>query len=438
MATWKVAGLGLAAIVAACGCGGASSGDGPALDDAGAADVAAADVAAADAAAADAAADVPTPPQHAVRPCSGLPDGGPSTWEKITPMSGAIWPMSSTIDPTGALWVGGYGRSMDHPGNGGLFKSTDCGATWSKANDGMNAGEIDRSDIWSIAVDLDSAAEPTVYVIGMYGPFGLWKSTNGGRDFTQLLPAGDMIAHVVPAGPGVPPIAAIASISMDPTNHQHLVAGVHATCVDPYGPICDLLSNDGGASWSIVRVPVIGATAWEEQTGPFVLGDKTWIHASMGHGIWLTTDDGKSWNDVTPAGASGATGGEYTMHPFVPTSLGSYFLPSALNGGPGGLLRSSGIGQPWSTVNGAPPGNYNIAFAAGGGMLFIGDGYGATLNVALETDPSHWKSLPLPPITDSGWGVWYLDYDATNGLLYALIDKPWKWSDLYRIAIRGL
>jgi hypothetical protein len=339
--------------------------------------------------------------------------------------------MSSTVDPTGTIWIGAYGRTSQLPGSGGVFKSSDCGASWTHVNTGANASDIDRSEIWSMAVDLDSGAEPTLYVIGMYGPDGLFKSTNGGVDWVQLLPAGDMISHVVPAGPGNPPISAIASIALDPTNHQHLIAGVHSVCADPYGPICDIESTDGGKNWKVVRVPVVGATGWQEQTGPYLLNATTWIHATLGTGIWLTTDDGTSWSNVAPKGVNGATGGEYTMHPFVPTASGSYYLPSS---GPSGLLRSSGIGQPWTSIANAPAGNYNVAFAAGGGHLFIGDGYGGTLYAAEESDPTKWSKVPLPPVQDSGWGVWYLDYDATNHLLYALIQKPWQWSGLWRIA----
>jgi len=371
-------------------------------------------------------------PVHVVRSCGGLADAGAGQWENITPPPAGILPMSSTVDATGTIWIGAYGRTTQLPSSGGVFKSTDCGATWKHVNTGTNASDVDRSEIWSMAVDLDTGAEPTIYAIGMYGPDGLFKSTNGGVDWVQLLPAGDMIAHVVPAGPGNPPIAAIASIALDPTNHQHLIAGVHSVCADPYGPICDIESTDGGKNWKVVKVPVVGATGWQEQTGPYLLNATTWIHATLGTGIWLTTDDGVSWSNVAPKGVGGATGGEYTMHPFLPTASGNYYLPSS---GPSGLLRSAGIGQPWTAIANAPAGNYNVAFAAGGGHLFIGDGYGGALYMAEESDPTKWSKLPLPPVQDTGWGVWYLDYDTTNHLLYALIQKPWSWSGLWRIVV---
>jgi hypothetical protein len=369
---------------------------------------------------------------HVVRPCSGLADAGAGQWENITPLPNGIVPMSSTIDATGTLWVGAYARSSTFPSSGGIFKSTDCGASWAHVNTGVNGSEIDRSAIWSMAIDLDADAEPVLYVIGMTGPNGLLKSTNGGVDWVQLFPAGDMVSHIVPAGPGNPPIASIASVSIDPTNHQHLMVGVHVVCAAPYGPICDIESTDGGKSWKVVKVPVVGATDWQEQTGPYLLNATTWIHATLGTGIWLTTDDGATFSNIAPKGVNGATGGEYTMHPFLPTASGNYFLPSS---GPSGLLRSAGIGQPWTAIGNAPAGNYNIAFAAGGGHLFIGDGYGGALYVAQESDPTKWSKVPLPSMQGTGWGVWYLDYDETNHLLYALIQKPWSWSGLWRIVI---
>src|SRR5450432_616987 len=154
------------------------------------------------------AADAPV---HVVRSCSGLAGAGVGQWENITPLPNGIVPMSSTIDATGTLWVGAYARSSTFPSSGGIFKSTDCGASWVHVNTGVNGPEIDRSAIWSMAIDLDAGAEPVLYVIGMTGPNGLLKSTNGGVDWVQRFPAGDMVSHIVPAGPGNPPIASIAS-----------------------------------------------------------------------------------------------------------------------------------------------------------------------------------------------------------------------------------
>jgi hypothetical protein len=224
---------------------------------------------------------------------------------------------------------------------------------------------------------------------------------------------------------------------LDPNNRQHVIAGVHSTCTAPYGPVCDLESTDGGATWKAVRVPVVGATGWQEQAGPYILGGSSWLHVTLGDGMWLTNDDGASFTNVVPASVGGATGGEYTMKPLRATASGAYYLPS---NNPSGLVHSTDAGAHWSKVAGVPQnGNYYVAIAAAGGKVFLGDGYAHALLQADEASLGQWSNIPLPTPgagTSGSWGVWYLDYDPTNHLLYALVQNPWQWSSLFRMVVR--
>src|SRR5262245_62465389 len=120
-------------------------------------------------------------PPHVVAPCAVGGDAGTAgVWENITPPDVGTTD-AIALDPfvAGTLWLG-----TDPTGGkkGGVFKSTDCGATWTHVNTGANGDAVDTAHIWSMAVDY--AEHGVIYVIGQYGPEGLWKSTDGGVSWT--------------------------------------------------------------------------------------------------------------------------------------------------------------------------------------------------------------------------------------------------------------
>jgi hypothetical protein len=352
-------------------------------------------------------------PHPPVGACNDLPAAG--QWQSITP-AGIVTADALALDPfeLGTIWLGADPNGGATKGLGGVWKSSDCGANWSHVNSGMNGALVDGAHIWSMA--LDYVDRGTIYVIGQYGPQGLWKSTNGGVDWTQLLVPGGEVANAAPAGPGNPTVAAIGSISMDPTDHLHLIAGTHANCTPPHAPLCQVETRDGGATWSIVDVKIPGATGWIEQAGPYVLDANTTLYATMFNGLWLSSDSGASWQDVTPPEVMGATGGEYTHRPFLRSAGGKYYLPGYAN--QNGLLESSD-GKSWSHIAGSPRGAYELGFATGNGKLYLGDFYGKDYEVASESAPSSWAKLPTPPFAANLQGPQSMEYDEAHHVLYS-------------------
>jgi len=135
---------------------------------------------------------------------------------------------SLAVDPTGANVVYlGTGWGPFH-GNG-VYKSTDGGATWTPANQGM----IDYS-ITALAVD--PANPQIVYAGGFHGE--LFKSTDGGQTWNDL-------TDELPIQVG---------------NHQ-TVQGIAIAPATPgtiyllYDWVGVLVSNDGGASWRLLGKP---------------------------------------------------------------------------------------------------------------------------------------------------------------------------------------
>jgi photosystem II stability/assembly factor-like uncharacterized protein len=311
------------------------------------------------------------------------------------------------VDPfdTATIWLGAAKPGMDQPpGNGGLYKSTDCGSTWVKVNTGTRGSEVDGARIWSLAVDpIDKG---TIYVVGAYGPLGLLKSTNGGVDWVQLFPPTSEFAQTVEFN-------FAGSVSMDPQDHLHLVVGTHANCKGQYAPTCMAETVDGGATWRIFTTPFL--KGWGEQTGPYILDPTTTVFATLTDGLWLSTDHGANWSNVTPAGVSGATGGEYTNRPLTPSMDGSFYLPSYAQGG---LLRSTDVGRSWLRIANAPHGPYPLGVARGAGNLYMADYAAKTFAMAKEADLTTWTVVPPPPSPADKEGSKSLEYDETHHLLY--------------------
>ena len=126
---------------------------------------------------------------HVVLPCESLAPGG--EWENITPSDVSLDPAFDTpagenygvhsfvIDPTNTANVF-LGTSAQ-----GIYKTSNCGATWSKVNTVENADIIDGGRQWTFVID---PSDPqTMYTNTGYGASNAWKSTNGGTDWKQLV-----------------------------------------------------------------------------------------------------------------------------------------------------------------------------------------------------------------------------------------------------------
>jgi hypothetical protein len=340
-----------------------------------------------------------TPKQ--VGDCNDLP--APGIWEEITP-AGVETSDALTLDPftDGTVWLGADPIGGGTPGLGGVFQSTDCGASFTHVNSGTNGEQVDNAHIWSMAIDYEDPG--VMYVVGAYGPQGLWKSTNSGVDWTQLFPPDSEFAQTVNNN-------WVSSVSMDPEDPLHLVVGTHDNCSGAYAPTCGAETTDGGATWKLFKTTFLAG--WAEQTGPYIIDASTFVFASVFDGTWLTTDHGSTWNKVT--GIGGSCGGEFTHRP-IWREAGTYYLPAC---NPDGLATSSD-GRAWTPVTGVPSGGYPLGFAIGGGNMYQGQFNSWNYSTASLSAPTTWTSMPKPSAADSGrQGPVFLEYDESHHILYS-------------------
>ncbi|HEV8246322.1 MAG TPA: hypothetical protein VGP93_11165, partial [Polyangiaceae bacterium] len=216
--------------------------------------------------------------------CDALTTTG--VWEDIHPAD-ATDTTSVVVDPfdSAIVWAAGSHK--------GFFKSTDCGASWTKISTGTNASIINNGSGWSVAID--PVDQGTIYLVGAYGALGLWKSTNGGVDFTQVFTPDTEFAQVASEN-------FVNNISMDPNNHLHLVVMEHGTCTG-YSPDCEAESTDGGDSWKLTATP----QGWGEGGGLYLINATTWVWGGSegSTGTYVTTNNGSSWTKASNESANG-------------------------------------------------------------------------------------------------------------------------------------
>ena len=231
---------------------------------------------------------------------------------------------------------------------GGIWKTTDGGATWLPVAD----GQIATGDVGAIAV---SESDPNVIYAGMGESCirgnaspgdGVYKSADAGKTWKNVgLKETQQIGRVV-IHPHDPNIVFVAALG-----HQ-------------FGPNPErgvYRSTDGGQTWKQVLTKgpkagavdlsmdpnnpnVIYAAFWEVYRTPYTLES-----GGPGSGLWKSTDGGETWKDLSknpgmPKGILGRVG--VAVSPANPQRV--YALIEAEQGG---AFRSDNGGERWIRVN---------------------------------------------------------------------------------------
>jgi hypothetical protein len=327
--------------------------------------------------------------------------------------------------------------------NKGVWKTTDGANTWTKVNTGTfynNDGTVyaeppysgvlnplDAGRNWTMAVDPTNS--DIVYTTAGYGVSqSLWKSTNGGVDWTEMLgEVGRMTSAVV------------YTIAINPLDPLHLLL----TMVSWQGYDSDAgiqESRDGGTTWTPrppTGKPGDTPSGWGHGQYVFFVGQgddgkpdvdgNYWLVTTQNDGVWRTTDGSQSWTRV---GEFEMTHGQESMYR-APSTNALYL------GGVGDVYRSLDNGQTWSPT-GAQSGQDGY-----GGL--IGDGariWAMLSNTGVSTGgPYRWQLLPENDTTSSpgasSWsfyneqefqtGPMSMVYDSTNHVLYASMWSTGFW-----------
>jgi fibronectin type 3 domain-containing protein len=344
----------------------------------------------------------PVAPAPHVGTCNGL--AAPGQWQEITPPGVTLQApyggvLVTLVDPnnSGTIYATTY--------QNGMYKSTDCGATWVKTNTGRNGSMIDGGRIWSAVID--PVNSQTIYLLTGYGPSGVWKSTNGGVDFTNIGP------NVT----GVPGF--IERIGLDPTNHLHLLVIFHENCTSPYNPFCIAQSMDGGNTWSILNLPTSIASSWGEGWFLDPLDATHWLlQASV---LYYTADGGTTWSGiVSPSNVGNIQGPPYQ------DPSGKLWLASTQ-----GTIFSTNNGASWTQVQNS--GGDVDGVTGCGNSLYSVVGFQPPQNsnyvyTATFADPTAWSVLPTPGFPQTMIsGANSIVCDDIHGIVYVAAQAAGLW-----------
>ena len=264
--------------------------------------------------------------------------------------------------------------------SGGLFRTTDNGATWTPVTD----GKVPLGSTGDVAV---AQSDPNIIYLGTGSDGvrsnvstgrGMYKSTNGGQTwkFAGLYNAGQ-----------------IGAVRIHPTNPDIVWVAAGGDIFKPNDERGIFKTTDGGQTWRKILFvsDSVGAMDVELQPGnPNVvyawmsrLERKPWtiISGSREGGFYKSTDGGERFSKITTGLPNELIGkGNLAVTTANPSRL--YALIEAKPGG--GFYRSEDAGQTWALINsqgsliqrpfyyttlGADPSNADVVYAGAEGFF---------------------------------------------------------------------
>ncbi len=282
------------------------------------------------------------------------------------------------IDPTNANII--YAGAAE----GGVWKTTDAGTSWTPLTDKMQAVSMG-------ALGIDPQHPDTVYAgtgelangSASYSGDGLLRSTNGGATWSDV---------------GPPNVAAYTSVIVNP-RHSNLV---YAAAGKAGGGV--LRSTDGGLTWQWLGGG-IPKNAGVSELALSMNGDVAILYAGVvSNGVYRSTDGGDTW---TKLGFSGTPLGSIVASDFVRISLdvdpanwqNVVVLDVDGNNGAGaddfgGLVQSNDGGDTWTDIGGQFESGQQSPLAEGNGVPPQGwyDAY-------IRVDPSDFNHMLLGGVT---------------------------------------
>jgi photosystem II stability/assembly factor-like uncharacterized protein len=239
--------------------------------------------------------------------------------------------------------------------NGGVFKTTDAGRTWTAVFDDQSSASIG-------ALAVAPSAPDTVYAgsgEGRQRPDlavgdGIYKSTDGGAHWTHL---------------GLRDAQQIPKIAVDPHDPNRIYVAVLG---HPYGPSAQrgvFRSTDGGATFErvlftdenagafdVVIDPsdahTLYASLWSARQSPWeTLAGGSFERTPTGSGLYKSTDGGTTWTRLEGGLPTQTQGLGRISVAVAPSDPKRVYAFADLPKDHGGVFRSDDAGATWRPVN---------------------------------------------------------------------------------------
>ena len=348
---------------------------------------------------------------------------GGGTWQPSVTGLNAEQIRAITIDPTTVdinplsaenFTVYAAGRSERIPTllnkDGGIYKSTDAGNTWTTIDNGVALvfGVRDMGTVRSIAPDPRSCAMPppsgpcpigsgplqTIFAAGSgrpdlsapglaYRSARIYKSTNAGGLWTPSETGLPLPQELGPPGAFNYVYSAIVPLVFDPVNPQTMYIGAALSwdttvvgATEPTIPNGVFKSTDGGATWvhSSNGLPHYGSPASSQydalalainpvnpQTLYVGVINFNAFTSSVGR-IFKTTDGGANWIEAS-TGIAGQDVRALFIDPMDPTGDTVYAGTGGSGANPGGVYVTTNGGVSWNSLSIGLPADAALALA---------------------------------------------------------------------------
>jgi photosystem II stability/assembly factor-like uncharacterized protein len=330
--------------------------------------------------------------------------------------TGSIGSLAIAPSDPNVVYVGS-GEGLQRPDlsvGDGIYKSTDAGRTW------RHLGLRDGQQIPSVIVDPHDPNRLFVAVLGHpYGPNaerGVYRSTDGGESFQKVLGKDENTGAV--------------QVSFDPADARSVYASLWCARQAPWeitdsfqGPGSGLFkSTDGGNTWKELRggLPTIAQGLGRIGIG-IAPSDSQRIYAMVDAdqehgGVYRTDDGGENWRRIANEKRLWERGNDFACVQVDPKNADRIYILNT------STYRSDDGGRSYLAIKGAPGGDdYHSLWINPNdpNILLLGVDQGATLSVDGGKTWSSWYNQPTAQfyhvITDNQFPYWVYGGQQESG-----------------------
>jgi photosystem II stability/assembly factor-like uncharacterized protein len=339
------------------------------------------------------------------------------TWTPIfdDQPTGSIGALALAPSNPEIIYVGsGEGlRRPDLSVGDGMYKSTDAGRTW------QHLGLRDAQQIASIIVDPKDPNRLFVAAQGHpYGPNserGVYRSLDGGQTFQKILYKDENVGGM--------------DLVFDPRNSQVIFASMWASRRPPWtvgsgynGPGSGLYkTTDGGNTWHPLTKGLPGETEGIGRIGPAISPSDpdrlyAWVNAKKGSGIYRSDDGGESWQQMNDEERVWGRGDDFGCVRVDPRNKDVIYVANT------STYKSTDAGKNFTAIKGAPGGDdYHTIWINPDNpdIIAMAVDQGATITVNDGKTWSSWYNQPTAQfyhvITDNQFPYWVYGGQQESG-----------------------